>query len=884
MSERNLRINLIFAAFQKVTSPMRAVAMGSKAMSGELKKSTDALAALNRQQANITGYKQMNTQLRETRRELEAAETRFKSITTEIGLVEKPTSKMSRELAKAQKEVAGLSGKYNDQRLALDRLKTGLNDAGIGTTGLSEHQKRLRADIGRTSAEIDQQKAKLGALKDREDKLAAGKTALGNRQQMGAGIAVGGAAAVGAGVAIAAPLVGAIRDASAFEAKMTSIGQKAGLSRAQTRLMGDDFRQISGETNQTAEELQTGVDVLTGFGMAAKESLKIIKPIGMAATAYMADMGDLSKATFASIDNLKAPAESTTQILDVMAEAGKRGAFEMRDMAQYFPALTASAKALGQEGVPAVADLAAALQITRKGAGDSGTAANNLQNLLDKINTEETIGKFKKFGIALPQELKKAADAGKSPVEAIVELTKRATGGNLDQLGFLFGDAQVKAALRPLVQNFEEFKKIRAQALGAKNVVSKDFAERMKDAAEAEQEAAIAAGNLSATIGQQLLPTYTEILNKGKGLLEHLGNFARANPGLTKSIGLAAFGLAAFLVVTGGLAIGVGAILGPLALLRYSFLLAKPAGLVFSGSLKAIGGAFGTLTRVLMANPILLIVAGIALAALAIYNHWDKIGPYFWAAMEGLKQIFLGAVGLFKAIFWDFQPAVLIYTHWGKITGWFGSLWAGVKAVFSAAWVGIKGLMSGWATSALGVGASIIGAIGSGIKNGAGAIWEVLKSTVFGAINRVKQFFGGGTPTAPTVRTAPLPPRPKLAGARALGGPVLRGLNYLVGERGPEIFTPDDDGQIIPNNALGGRRARSFFTGSAIAALAASPAYASPSAPRGGAVQGDKIEITFKNAKREDIPDIEAAVLRILEQREREKAARRRSSYADDDA
>lgn len=45
---------------------------------------------------------------------------------------------------------------------------------------------------------------------------------------------------------------------------------------------------------------------------------------------------------------------------------------------------------------------------------------------------------------------------------------------------------------------------------------------------------------------------------------------------------------------------------------------------------------------------------------------------------------------------------------------------------------------------------------------------------------------------------------PKLAGARANGGPVAGGQTYLVGERGPELFTPNTSGAIIPNHALGG--------------------------------------------------------------------------------
>ena len=39
---------------------------------------------------------------------------------------------------------------------------------------------------------------------------------------------------------------------------------------------------------------------------------------------------------------------------------------------------------------------------------------------------------------------------------------------------------------------------------------------------------------------------------------------------------------------------------------------------------------------------------------------------------------------------------------------------------------------------------------------------------------------------------------------KASGGPVMAGGSYIVGERGPELFTPSGSGNITPNNALGG--------------------------------------------------------------------------------
>lgn len=41
-------------------------------------------------------------------------------------------------------------------------------------------------------------------------------------------------------------------------------------------------------------------------------------------------------------------------------------------------------------------------------------------------------------------------------------------------------------------------------------------------------------------------------------------------------------------------------------------------------------------------------------------------------------------------------------------------------------------------------------------------------------------------------------------GGKANGGPVMAGMGYLVGERGPEFFMPRQSGSIVPNGAMGG--------------------------------------------------------------------------------
>jgi hypothetical protein len=43
-----------------------------------------------------------------------------------------------------------------------------------------------------------------------------------------------------------------------------------------------------------------------------------------------------------------------------------------------------------------------------------------------------------------------------------------------------------------------------------------------------------------------------------------------------------------------------------------------------------------------------------------------------------------------------------------------------------------------------------------------------------------------------------------VAGMKAIGGPVQAGQPYVVGERGPEMFVPNQSGSIVPNGRMGG--------------------------------------------------------------------------------
>ena len=73
-----------------------------------------------------------------------------------------------------------------------------------------------------------------------------------------------------------------------------------------------------------------------------------------------------------------------------------------------------------------------------------------------------------------------------------------------------------------------------------------------------------------------------------------------------------------------------------------------------------------------------------------------------------------------------------------------------------------------------------------------------------GMFSNTSNTFTSPNPT-PTLTSEQIQNRFALAeSSRATGGPVKGGSSYLVGERGPELFSPGVSGMITPNHALGG--------------------------------------------------------------------------------
>jgi len=624
--EKSLALSLVIGA--TVGATMRTAVGATIAQVGRLGQAvTDAerqkaealkeTARLDKTEKQIQGYRHLGLQVLEAGRAHRDAQDKVKALAREIAASEEPTKAQEKALAAARREVVRAAAAEEAKKQRLAALRGELNAANIDTRKLADAERKLAADMADAKAKVDQTTQSIGRLGDAMARAEKRKE-LGNdlgRQALKVGAAY---------LAMKKP----IGQEGDFEHHLRAFGNTAGMTAEELEGVRKQIRAMSTDVNQSNQAILSGVEGLVGKGMGAKEALEASRAIGRAATATGASMEDMSSLSFSVMSNLHVPVDKLGKALDIMAQAGKEGGFELKDMAQQFPQLTASAAKLGLTGTEAVASLGAMLQVAMKGASDPSIAANNLANFLGKITSPEAKKNFQKLGVDIEQALADGVAAGQNPVEVAMQQIAAATGADLDKvmadafdsngklvegaadkisesfkLGELFGDKQVQDFLAPMLAGYQDYIKIKKKASEATGVVDQDYANMLGTYNEASKAMGLATDKLMGSIGKAVLPVITPIINWAADGVDALANLADQFPLVTGGLVALAGG---FVAAKTGMLIGRYAMTyyrgGLGAVVRESLGVGRASGQAAAGvgrlgaSTTGMGGRLGTAT------------------------------------------------------------------------------------------------------------------------------------------------------------------------------------------------------------------------------------------------------------------------------------------------
>lgn len=633
----------------------------------------------------------------------------------------------------------------------------------------SRNVRTLRREYDRLGQTLDQVRIKQERLAAR---LAAGNALKDARADTWGKMKETGAAAL----AFGAPIGQSIRLAAGFQDQMRDIAITGEFSAAEEAKLGATVRESALKWNQTQADVARGTNVLVAGGIQNAKELEAYTPImAKAATATRTSMEDVGAVFIASKDNLGITAKEAEQAFTMLAYTGKRGQFEVRDMAKWLPTLSPAFQTLGVTGKEAVAEIGAALQIARKGAGSNDEAANNFRNFLQKLTAPDTIKDFAKANVDLQESMMTLRAKGLTPVDAmlgtITAFLETKGPGAADQfiatmqlkddkeremalqrmseaykLGELFQDMQAMNFIRPAIANMAEMKDIKQGAMGAadKDLLGKDFQKRMGSATEQFKAFKIGLLEIGITVGDALLPPITETMGAIMPLVHGFGAWAKEHPGLIRGIvGLVAGMLAVKLGVL-GVAWGFNFLVAsPLNGIKTAFTLISAKWTLLQAAwqagrfapaiagLRAVGGGILTVGRFLLpfgqgllmtfGAPLMLIGKGAwFLVRLLIGNLVPGLRlagqAVFWLG----RALLLNPIGL--AITAIGIAAFLVWKHWDK-----------VKAVLLAGWAWLKGLKDRFFSA----GADLI----NGLVDGVSSKLAAARDSVVGVGNSIKGWF-----------------------------------------------------------------------------------------------------------------------------------------------
>ena len=711
-------------------------------------------------------------------------------------------------VAQLSGQTGTLSGVAREFDKAFSHAATSADNALKGTAAasdlLAKKQKALHDYLKRTNIEAGNRsraEAAMRALALRQVELKRNEEALARAMDHSNAIAekrsrlyAGMGKLTVSGAAVAAPAAMAVKTAAQKQDTIRDIASTGDMGAEDEAKLSESVRNIARESNQYQTDVLQGMQVLVAGGVQSREELEGYGAVlARTATATRASMDDLGATTLALRDNLHITDKELNESFNILASAGKAGLVELKDMAKFIPQLAPTFASMGIMGQEAVAEMAAGLQIARRGAGTNDEAATNMRNFLQKIFAPDTVKNFADAGIDLQGSLKQLAKDGVGPFEGSMRLVMEYMKSKSPQaaiefkkamaiedeakrkqalqriseayaLSDLFRDMQAMNFLRPLIMQMEDYKKVKAESLeaGEQDVLGKDFDKRMESPVEKAKRLRVEFDLATESLGKALLPAALGFADALVPMLQRGADWMEQNQ---ETVALVAKVVAGLFLFRGGLlALRLGFTLlgGPLvsaavrfltfrsilaggvrpmqAMLRLFGLSPRAAGL-FAGAMGKAGSAIRGLGSLLLWTGRFAcdaLVKGLALAgrgALFLGSGALKLGQALAGPLlKGLAMAGKAVLVLGRALL--LNPVGLLVTGIGVAAYLIYRNWDKVKAAFSAGRTWLKGLGSRLLSWGKSLGPRIFPA-GPAIKYVADN-WEVIKAKFSAGLDWLK--------------------------------------------------------------------------------------------------------------------------------------------------
>lgn len=889
---KKLRLEVLFGGRDKLSPALKIIAGSSNAASKALKKTKDELKALNDQQKKIDGYTKQKKAVQDNAKALQDLQSHIKSLRQQMST--NPSDALTKEFDKAVAKARKLKQEYEKNRVELQRMRTEMNNSGLSTNRLADHQQRLRNQLNQANQALEEQQNRLRRMNQMQQNYQRTSGNLRSAAMYGAGAAATG---IGALYAMRKP----IDETKRMDITENRIGA-LGLGKDATKEATQYARAMKTFGTSTLDNMGLMLDGVTAF--ADVHHAKMVAPtlakmkFGNEAM-FGAEQGAENERLFMDMlkvielrNGLKSEAAFNKQaniIQQVVTATG--GRVQAPEWLNAIKTGGIAVKGLSDEALyykmePIVQEL---------GGHRYGTAAMSAyQNIYQGRTTKRAANNMERLGlIADPSKLKhdKAGQISFLDVGAIKgaalfkkdqfawmeqvllpELAKKGIterGQIHDAIGSIFTNRTASSLFSTMYDQREQIHKNAKLNAGAENIDQlSDRAQNTTTGKEIEAKAKLHDAYLK--FGTTILPVYTKAIEIATDALKGFTGWMEKNPTLAKALGIGLLVIATSLIAIGGALLVFSPLI--IGMLSLRLIMASTAtggtalATVFSkvptvfGFLKTaifgVGRMFLWLSRALLMNPIGLIITAIAVGAYLIYKNWGSIGPWFLEKWNAIKT---GAANAWQEIKTGFSSGILGISS--TILNWspLGLFYRAFAAVLG--WFGIE-----LPQKFTGFGGMLIDGLINGIKAG---------------FNKLKSVWSEVTNYIPNVFTKRMDIHSPSRVMAALGGHVMGGIGVGLDQGFPglkekfnqvlNVFNPNSHTALEKINV-------------APALAKINPVQRLSSTNRGDViVQGDTITIQITAAPGQTIQQLQNMIEGVLNRRDQQKQARVRSSYMDDE-
>lgn len=609
----------------------------SKAM----KDMQGSLGKISSLQRDVSGYKKQQEALEKNRTKVQELEEEHDRLQREMIETEQPTEKMRKALERNEKQLDQARKAVDSEEKSLSQLQEELRAAGINTDNLEASTDKLQ----RRYQKLQQSQERIGDLSNRIEKNNASMSKT-KTQLFGV---VGAAAAVGA-----AFYAGPITKAAEFQHQMSKVKAISGGTAEELSELSSKAKQMGATTEFTAAQAGEAMEYMAMAGWKTSDMLNGVEGIMYLASASGEDLATTSDIVTDALTAFGLTAQDATHFSDVLAQASSNANTNVGMMGATFQKVAPVAGALGYS----VEDMSLGIGLMANASIKAEVAGTSLKTALANMAspTKKQAAAMQKYGISLTR-----ADGTMKSFGEMLE-NMRSSLGNLNEVEqtaaakTIFGKESFAGMLAIVNASEKDYKKL-SDAVYNCDGAAKQMSETMLDNFQGKMTLAKSALDaLQVSLGEALLPTFTEAVIKITEIVTKVAEFAEKNPELVRTIAKVTAGL--FALKAGGLIAKLG-----FQEIHGSVLMVQKVLEIFKGRTLIAGtNAMG-------------LGAKLARMGSSVVGYFGNLGGAF-SNVIGSSRILTKVTGVAKLIGGKLSSGVLgVFGRiTGKVTGIFGRI------------------------------------------------------------------------------------------------------------------------------------------------------------------------------------------------------------------